>query len=135
MRLVPDRIWGILTVWQEARGEAYIGKVAVAEVILRRTANKFFSNGTIAGTVLSKYQFSGWNTGDNNRILAAVLDSENVQVKECMKAWDEAEQGTNLVPGCMHYFNPNVVQPLWATDATLVADIGNHRFVIPKGGK
>lgn len=132
--LVEDRIWGIMTLWQEARSESHLGKVAVAEVILRRTKNNFLKCSTIAQTVLKPYQFSGWNTGDNNRILSAALDTEAPIVRDCIKAWEEAEGETNLVPNCMNYFNPKVCDPLWSVDAMVVADIGNHRFVIPKGG-
>lgn len=133
-RLVSDRAWGVMTVWQEARGECYLGKVAVAEVIQRRAKNKFFSDGTIPGTVLRRFQFSGWNTQDPNRVPASLIDSNDPQVVECMKAWDEAAAGSNIVPECMHYYNGKALdrEPLWAHNAKIVAEIGNHKFVIPE---
>lgn len=133
MRLIPDYLWGVLTVWQEARGESYQGKVAVAEVIVRRTNRKFCSNGSIASTCLWPLQFSGWNAKDQNRIKAACLDSTDPGVNDCVKAWCEAaDRGSNIVPGAVHYYNPAVCSPDWAEGATVVAEIGNHRFVIPK---
>lgn len=134
MKLIPDYLWGVLTVWMEARGETYQGKVAVAEVIQRRTKRKFFSDGTIASTCLWPVQFSAWNTRDPNRIKAAVLDSTDIAVSDCVRAWLEAERGSGLVPGAMHYFNAHIVTPSWATGAKVVAVIDHHTFVIPGEG-
>ncbi len=133
MRLIPDYLWGVMTVWQEARGEPFDGKVAVAEVILHRTKRKFCSDGTVASTCLWPLQFSGWNAKDPNRIKAATLNSMDPGVQDCVKAWCEAaDRGSNLVPEVMHYFNPAICSPDWAEGATVIAEIGNHRFIIPK---
>jgi|SRR3990172_1204590 len=133
MKLIPDDIWGILTVWQEARGEPYIGKVAVAEVIQRRAKLKYSSDGTIAGTVLKPYQFSGWNTNDPNRILAAKADRLDPLIIECIKAWEEAKGGTNFTNEAVLYCNLKVCSPAWANKSIVVAEIGNHTFYVPKG--
>ena len=130
MRLIADYLWGVMTVWQEARGEPFDGKVAVAEVILRRTKLKYRSDGSIASTCLRDRQFSGWNNSDPNRIKAATLDSMDPGVQDCVKAWTEAaDRGSNLVPGATHYFNAHIVSPPWAKDAEVVAVIGNHTFL------
>ena len=139
MRLIPDHVWGIITVWHEAQGELYDGKVAVAEVILARTLRKYMSDGTVAGTVLWPVQFSGWNAHDaspnyRERIEGAKLDGDNPVVRDCIRAWAEAEAGSKFTKGALHYFNPKIVSPSWAKDATITAEIGNHRFVLPKGG-
>ena len=134
MRLIPDDILGIITVLQEAEGEPFLGKVAVAEVILRRTKHKFASDGTVAGTVLKRLQFSGMNSDSANRVRTFKADDSNPVVKDCIRAWEQAKEGSNLAPGCLHYFNPNLCDPSWAKGSTIVAEIGNHRFVIPKEG-
>jgi spore germination cell wall hydrolase CwlJ-like protein len=134
MRLIPDDTWGILTIWMEARGESYDGKVAVAEVIQKRTARKFFSDGTVAGTCLKDRQFSGWNNGDPNRIKAATLDDTDPVVNECINAWKEAKTGRNLTGTAVHYYNSSVCFPIWAEGARVVTRIGAHTFVIPKEG-
>lgn len=128
-RLITDDIWGILTVWQEAQGEPYIGKVAVAEVILRRTAKKMCSTGSVASTVLWAKQFSGWNSTDPTRIKSAKLCYDTKGVQECMNAWQEAKQGSNYAPGAMYYYNPAVVSPPWAAKMVKVTSIGNHLFL------
>jgi len=129
MRLIPDHLLGIVTVFQEAEGEPYEGKVAVAEVILRRTTQRYMSDGTVTGTVLRARQFSGMNTDAPNRIRSFQIDMSNPVVDECIRAWDQASNGSNLVPECLHYFNASVVFPDWAKDAEVVAVIGRHTFV------
>lgn len=47
-----------LNVYEEAGGEIDDGKAAIARVTFNRMARKFFSDGTVAGTVLAKDQFS-----------------------------------------------------------------------------
>lgn len=47
-----------LNVYEEAGGEPDEGKAAVARVVVNRQRAKFFSDGTVAGTVLAKDQFS-----------------------------------------------------------------------------
>lgn len=128
-RLISDDLWGILTVWQEARGESYIGKVGVAEVILKRTRDKYCSDGTVASTVLWPKQFSGWNSTDPNRIKAAQLRYNTKGVQECMDAWQEAKQGSQITKGAYHYYNPKVCDPVWAKGMEEVARLGNHVFV------
>ena len=132
MRLVSDDDLGIITVFQEAEGEPYEGKVAVAEVILRRTERKYMSDGTIAGTVLRRYQFSGFNTESPNRVRSFKVDTEDQNVSDCARAWSEAKAGSNLVPDCLHYLNPKLCEPSWVIGATVVKTIGNHKFLIVK---
>lgn len=47
-----------LNVYEEAGGEIPDGQAAVARVTLNRIKRKFFSDGTMLGTVLAKDQFS-----------------------------------------------------------------------------
>lgn len=132
MRLIMDDFLGIVTVFQEAEGESFLGKVLVAEVILRRTKRKFMSDGTVAGTVLRRLQFSGWNSDSANRIRSVKLDTNDQSAQDCIRAWSEAKAGSNYAPDCMHYYNPRLCDPAWAKDAKVVKEEGNHRFIIPK---
>lgn len=134
MKLIPDEAWGVTTVWMEARGEPYDGKVAVAEIIQKRTAKKFFSDGTVASTCLKDRQFSGWNNTDPNRLKAVSLDDEDPIVNECINAWKEAKSGRNLTGEALHYYNSAVSFPIWAQGARVVTRIGKHTFVVPKEG-
>ena len=134
MKLIEDHVLGIICVFQEAEAESLQGKRAVAEVIQRRTKRRYMSDGTVSGTVLRRLQFSGMNHNAKNRIRSFQIDSSNKIVDECVRAWYAAERGPDLVPECMHYFNPAIVKPAWAKDAIVVAAIDHHLFVIPKGG-
>ena len=130
-RLVSDDAWGIMTVWQEARNQSYKGMVMVAEVILRRVRLKYMSDGTITGTILHPYQFSGWNTKDPNRILASVIDVDDQMVIQCMNAWEAAKNGSNYSNGAVIYFNPRTAtsKPAGA-DVFCVAE-QDHQFWKP----
>lgn len=131
MLLINDDTWGIMTVWGEARGEEYQGKVAVAEVIRNRMKFKYSSDGTAANTVLRKYQFSCHNHDDPNRILMAKLNDNDPVVKECIKAWNESKN-TNLTKNAVLYCNLKVVSsiPSWAKMEKKTTSIGNHTFFI-----
>lgn len=134
MRLVPDDAWAVITIWHEAQSEPYLGKVAVAEVILRRTKRKFMSDGTVAGTCLWPMQFSGWNAHDatpkyKERVEGAKIDTDDHVVQDCMRAWAEAKAGSSLAPDCVQYYNPRICAPPWSIGAEIVAEIGQHRFV------
>ena len=131
-RIVSDDIWGILTVYQEAAGETYLGKVAVAEVIFRRTAQKLSSDGTVASTVLWPKQFSGWNSTDPTRIKSAKLCYDSPKSQECLDAWQEAKQGSNYTKGALYYYNPKLAKPVWAKKMKVIAEIGKHIFLVDK---
>jgi N-acetylmuramoyl-L-alanine amidase len=134
MRLMPDATVGIMTMFMEAEGESLDGKVAVAEVILRRTLRKYQSDGSIAGTCLRSFAFSSWNADSPSRIRAAMLDTESEIGQECVRAWDIAVAGSNLTHGAVHYLNPLtvLVMPEWAVPLLKVAQVGRHHFYLDK---
>lgn len=132
MLLIPDDTWAVITIWQESRGEDYIGKIGVGEVIYNRMSKKYMSDGTAAGTCLRAYQFSGWNAADANRIPSLKLDDTDAMVQECMRAWVAATTGSDYTHGALFYYNPALVIPPWAKLYTETAVIGKHRFMVPK---
>jgi len=134
-RVLTDDVLAIVTIAQEALGESYKGKVAVAEVILNRMKTRYSSDGTVAGTVLRSSQFSGWNTDSIGRVRMAKIDSDQAKVADCIRAWEEAKAGSQLVNGAVLYYAPALVRtPKWARAefATPVAEIGGHVFFTPK---
>jgi len=136
MRMISEDALAVVTIMQEAAGEPYKGKVAVAEVIVNRMKAKYASDGTVAGTVLRPYQFSGWNTKDPGRIRNIMIDDTDHVVQECINAWEQAKHGSNTVQGAVLYLNKSLVDPLpeWAMpdSADEVAQVGQHTFYIPK---
>lgn len=134
-RILSDDVLAIVTIAQEALGEPYEGKLAVAEVIRNRMQKRYSSDGSVAGTVLRAWQFSGWNTDSVGRIKMAKIDSDHAVVAECVRAWEEAKAGSNLVNGALLYYAPAIVKtPKWARAefATQVAEVGGHVFFTPK---
>ena len=137
MKLISEDALAIVTIWQEARGEPYHGKVGVGEVIRNRMETNHFSDGTVAGTVCAPYQFSGWNQGDPNRIKSLKIDDGDPAVIECIRAWHESGR-SNFVNGAVFYMNVDLVK--WNSKGTLprwwlvdaLADgevkIGDHTF-------
>lgn len=144
--MVED-FFAIVTIAQEAIGEPKEGKLAVAEVIRNRMAKRYSSDGTVIGTVLSKWQFSAWNPesikdGKMTPLdIKAYLSRAFKQVKmneailaDCIWAW-ETSKTSRTVNGAVLYFAPAVVStPTWARPehAVQVAEIGGHTFFIPK---
>ncbi len=128
----PDAL-AICTIWQEARGEPYAGKVAVGEVIRNRMGRLYSSDGTVAGTVLKPWQFSGWESGDPNRIKSLVIRDEDPVVRECMRAWNESKT-TTYAKGAVLYYAPAGVlaEPSWVKNCVQIAQIGAHKFFAPK---
>lgn len=137
VRLITEDALAIVTIMQEAAGEPYAGKLAVAEVIRNRMQQKYSSDGTVSGTVLRPKQFSGWNTSDPGRIRTVRADDEHHIVQDCIKAWEEAKRGSQTVGGAVLYYNPDPrlvpVRPDWAKPihATMVAEIAHHIFFVP----
>jgi spore germination cell wall hydrolase CwlJ-like protein len=107
--------------------------VAVGEVIRNRMRRRYSSDGTVAGTVLRPYQFSGWNTQDPNRIPAVKLDDDSDAVQDCIKAWEQSE-ATDFAGGAVLYLNPDAVEgfPDWVSKSNLIRVIGRHHFYNPR---
>jgi spore germination cell wall hydrolase CwlJ-like protein len=126
-RLVDPDGLAVATIFQEAEGEPYQGKVAVGEVIRRRIDQRFFSDGTIEGTVLRPLQFSGWNGTAVNRIRSVRIDDSDPVVADCVKAWVESAT-SSLVPGAVSYYSVAITAPIWAASMRYLTQIGRHRF-------
>jgi len=105
------------TVYAEAAGEPYEGKVAVAAVILNRVRSAEFPD-TVAGVVYEPWQFScvgNWmfNSVPSRESYLAALDALN--------GWDP----TN---GALYYWNYHIVTNSWLWAKPTAAVIGNHWF-------
>ena len=132
MRLVPDDIWAVMTIWQEARSESMEGKIAVGHVIRNRMRRRYNSDGTVAGTVLRPYQFSGWNVSDANRIPSARINDDDPLVRDCQEAWRRSATENGGAGDAVLYCNLDILprRPQWAILANEVAKIGRHTFYL-----
>ena len=122
-------IWAIYqTVWGEARGETYKGKLAVAHVILNRAASPRWPVSAY-DVVHQLWQFSAWNEGTANREKMENLSFDDLN-KECMEATLKAVGDLDSDPteGATHYFATYIEPPSWADNLSETAQIGRHRF-------
>ncbi len=132
MRVISDDVLAGITIKQEADGESMAVKVAIGEVIRNRMAARYQSDGTVAGTVLHPFAFSGWNSTRDPNIAALrirTVQVDSADLNDCSVAWNQsATSGT--VPGAVLYFVPGSVRvpPAWADPAKLVAVLGAQRF-------
>ena len=103
----------------EARGEPYLGKVAVAAVVLNRIASPSFPN-TIAGVVYQTHAFTAVSDGQIN----LTPDSESIRAaRDAMNGWDPTG-------GSIYYYNPATATSSWIFSRKVVLSIGRHNFAV-----
>jgi hypothetical protein len=121
-----DDTLAALTIYLEARGESFAGKLAVAAVIRNRMTYKYHSDGTVRGTVLRAKQFEPW-IGRNPEEVK--FDQTNRKMQESLLAWNLVQDGRKVVDGAVLFYNPQLVKaPRWAQVNRKVAKIGGHEF-------
>lgn len=104
-------------IYGEARGESYVGQVAVGAVIMNRVKSSKFPN-TIAGVVYQKGAFDAVSDGQIN------LNPDNT----AKKAAQDALNGWDPTYGAIYYFNPNTATNAWIWSRPMTVTIGKHRF-------
>lgn len=126
------------TIFGEARGEGWLGKIAVAHVIKNRVEadlggdNKpdWWGEG-YEGVCKKPYQFSCWLPNDPNSAFIVKADpATNDMLRDCYAAAALVMTGAVEDPtnGADHYFNPAAANPDWAKGRTPIAKIGRHQF-------
>lgn len=103
----------------EARGEPYVGQVAVAAVILNRVKDAAFPN-TISGVVYQPWAFTAVNDGQIN------LEPNST----AYQAAQDALNGWDPTYGCLYYYNPTTATSKWIFTRQTVVTIGKHVFAI-----
>lgn len=103
----------------EARGEPYVGQVAVAAVILNRVKDAAFPN-TISGVVYQPWAFTAVNDGQIN------LEPNST----AYQAAQDALNGWDPTYGCLYYYNPTTATSKWIFSKQTVVTIGKHVFAI-----
>ena len=104
-------------VYSEARGEPYVGQVAVAAVVLNRVKNSSFPN-TISGVIYQPGAFTAVADGQIN--LTPNQTAYNA-ARDALNGWDPSY-------GSIYYFNPNTATSAWIWSRPHVITIGKHRF-------
>ncbi len=103
----------------EARGESYVGQVAVAAVILNRVKSNQFPN-TIAGVIYQPYAFTAVNDGQINLEPNQTAYSA---ARDALNGWDPTY-------GCLYYYNAATATSKWIYTRKTVVTIGKHVFAI-----
>jgi spore germination cell wall hydrolase CwlJ-like protein len=118
------------TIFGEARGEPFEGKIAVGHVILNRV-EEGGKDHSIGAACLRREQFSCWNEGDPNRYWILNTGIDNPHMLSCLhaaiEAIEEKAKGEDLTHGATHY-HTRQVHPYWAEGVTPLFEIGNHIF-------
>ena len=101
----------------EARGEPYVGQVAVGAVVLNRVRHPSFPN-TIPGVIYQSGAFSCIADGQFNQPVA----------ESAYRAADDALNGWDPTGGAIYYFNPSTATNAWIWSRPLILTIGKHMF-------
>lgn len=101
----------------EARGEPYVGQVAVGAVVLNRTMNGKFPR-SISGVI---FQPGAFTAVDDGQIWLSTTDS-------CLKAAAAALSGWDPSGGAIYYYNPWTASNQWIRGRPITTKIGNHIF-------
>lgn len=103
----------------EARGEPYLGKVAVAAVILNRVSDPRFPN-TIEGVIYQPGAFSAVSDGQ----ITLAPDEESLRAaRDALNGWDPTY-------GAIYYYNPAKATSSWIWSREVHLVIGKHHFAI-----
>ncbi len=110
--------WIARMVHAEARGEPYLGQVAVASVILNRLSSRSFPN-TIREVLYQPNAFQPIRNGSFERPA-----NEMAQ-----RAVSEALQGHDPTKGALYFFNPRLSNDRFMHARPTALTIGQHRFM------
>jgi N-acetylmuramoyl-L-alanine amidase len=111
MKLMANAVFG------EARGESYIGKVAVAAVILNRVQSASFPH-SVSGVIFQPGAFTAVSDGQ-------IWLEPNAESKKAVK---DAINGMDPTGNCIYYFNPKTATNKWIWSRPQAKTIGNHIF-------
>lgn len=104
-------------IYGEARGEPYVGQVAVGAVVMNRTSNPRCPN-TVAGVVLQPGAFDAVSDGHIWR----GLKGDNLRAaRVAISGWDPSG-------GSLFYWNPATATSRWIWSRRIVTRIGKHVF-------
>jgi N-acetylmuramoyl-L-alanine amidase len=101
----------------EARGEPYIGQVAVGAVIINRTRDPRFPK-TVAGVI---YQPGAFTAITDGQIHAVMEDTSIRAARDALNGWDPSG-------GAVFYYNPAKTTNKWIWSRPVIKVIGTHRF-------
>ena len=106
-------------VYGEARGEPYVGKVAVAAVVLNRVKSSSFPN-TISGVI---YQDGAFTCVSDGQLYLTPDEDAYRAARDALNGWDPTY-------GCLYYYNPATAVSAWIWSREVRLTIGAHSFAV-----
>ena len=103
----------------EARGESYVGQVAVGAVVLNRVEHPSFPD-TVSGVI---YQKGAFSCLDDGQFYEPVSDS-------AYSAARDALNGVDPSGGAIYYYNTKKSTNKWILGRKIITTIGEHVFCI-----
>ncbi len=101
----------------EARGESYLGQVAVGAVILNRVEHPSFPD-TVSGVV---YQNGAFSCLYDGQFYEPIADSAYSAARDAINGLDPSG-------GAIYYYNPAVATNKWIFSRPIITTIGRHVF-------
>lgn len=101
----------------EARGESYVGQVAVGAVVLNRVRHSSFPD-SIAGVV---YQSGAFSAVRDSNWSVPPDDTAKKAARDAINGWDPTG-------GAIYYYNPAKTSNQWIRTRPVVTTIGRHVF-------
>lgn len=101
----------------EARGESYLGQVAVGAVVLNRVEHPSFPD-TVSGVV---YQNGAFSCIDDGQFYEKVADSAYAAARDALNGLDPSG-------GAIYYYNPSIATNKWIFSRPVITTIGQHVF-------
>lgn len=103
----------------EARGEPYVGMVAVGAVVLNRVKSSRFPN-TLAGVI---YQSGAFDAVSDGQINLTPNEQSRRAARDALNGWDPTG-------GCLYYYNPATATSSWIWSREVRLTIGDHSFAV-----
>lgn len=101
----------------EARGETYLGQVAVGAVVLNRIEHPSFPD-TVSGVV---YQNGAFSCLYDGQFYEPIADSAYSAARDALNGLDPSG-------GAIYYYNPSVATNKWIFGRPVITTIGRHVF-------
>ena len=127
----PAHILAVATIWQEAQNCSPEEQSAVAHVIRNRMRDHYTSDGTVAGTVLVPWQFSGWM--DPPYAAESLAYAKGPDTMGLLKVWVESASPPDPTDGAVLYYSPDAMTPPgsvpdWVSGSVLTVVMPQFRF-------
>ena len=101
----------------EARGETYLGQVAVGAVVLNRIEHPSFPD-TVSGVV---YQNGAFSCLYDGQFYEPIADSAYSAARDALNGLDPSG-------GAIYYYNPKTATNKWIRSRPVITTIGRHIF-------